>query len=763
VPRTSIARLLFIMGLSLFVSCRGTKNLTEGQYLFAGHHLNFDSKKKIHELAKKREELENKTVPKANNTFLGMRPAVAIFNTIGEPKREKGLKFWLKYKVGKKPVLLSQVDPGSNLRMMRHYLFNHGYFESDGEYEVNQHGKTASIHYKLHPGPAYKIDTVFLPDGNSPVARDIHSLGMGRYFEDTPIYDLDRLTSEIEQVHNGLKDLGYYKFNPDYLIFRADTTVGDHRARMHLEIRPDIPPIAEKKYRLSSISVYDDYSLVDYQPDTALIHGIQYMSENHAVRPELVIDMLQIHRDSLYSMSATSNTLRTMGSIDYFRSANIRYSEMDSTAGTLHADLYLRESKNLALTAEINTIAKSNNFAGPGVRLGIKKRNLFGGMESISWNFSGRFETQVAGDNKGNTAFEINSDLTLSIPRLVPFRFAKKTMPYVPTTRIQTGGGIFQRTNLYQFNTTYLSIAYLWRKGKIFAHELKLPDISFTRLANSSDEFSDFLNQNPSLKKSFEEQFIIGPSYYISIDKLAEAYPTRYFAGFGVESSATAPILAMRIFRKEPPHPDNPYKLLNNTLSQFLRFRLENRFHIRTGLHSIVATRIFAGVGIPFGNSNSIPYVKQFFVGGTNSLRGFTARSVGPGTYAPPEEQTALLVDQTGEIKIEANAEYRFPIKGVMKGAVFLDAGNVWLVNDDSVRVGGNFSADRFYKELAINTGIGLRIDANILVVRFDVGMPLRKPWLPEGSRWVVRDINFSNRDWRRENLILNISIGYPF
>jgi outer membrane protein assembly factor BamA len=197
--------------------------------------------------------------------------------------------------------------------------------------------------------------------------------------------------------------------------------------------------------------------------------------------------------------------------------------------------------------------------------------------------------------------------------------------------------------------------------------------------------------------------------------------------------------------------------------SQFVRLHNEFSYFRKVGKKSQIGWHIIAAAGIPYWNSSIIPYVKQFYVGGTNSIRAFPARSVGPGTYQTIDTLNTGYVDQTGDIKFETSLEYRFPIYKYFKGALFIDAGNIWLVNDDENRPGGKFDPDTFYTELAVGTGYGLRFDFSYVVLRFDMAFPMRKPWLPEGERWTFNSIDIGSSTWRKENIITNIAIGYPF
>jgi outer membrane protein assembly factor BamA len=196
--------------------------------------------------------------------------------------------------------------------------------------------------------------------------------------------------------------------------------------------------------------------------------------------------------------------------------------------------------------------------------------------------------------------------------------------------------------------------------------------------------------------------------------------------------------------------------------AQYARTTADLRFYTNTGNYNQLVFRILAAVGIPYGNSNILPYRKQFYIGGSTSVRAFRYRSVGPGTYLPDSIDNNLFFDQTGDIKLESNLEYRFNIYKLLKGALFLDAGNIWLVNEDPSKPGGKFVFSDILSEMAVGTGFGIRLDASFFVLRLDLGMPLRKPFLPDNDRWVTDEINLKSPSWRRDNLVLNIAIGYP-
>jgi outer membrane protein insertion porin family len=263
--------------------------------------------------------------------------------------------------------------------------------------------------------------------------------------------------------------------------------------------------------------------------------------------------------------------------------------------------------------------------------------------------------------------------------------------------------------------------------------------------------------KNPTLRKVVERQFILGSYYVFNYNELLSNPPANaiYFNGL-VDASGN--IAGLLIGKNET---TKTRQLFGSDFAQYLKSEVDFRFYRKVGLNSVLANRIIVGVGFPYGNSQELPFIKQFFVGGTNSIRAFRSRSLGPGTYKVPDT-TIFLPDQSGDIKLELNTEFRAKLYTIFHGAVFVDAGNVWLYRENPLKPGGKFSGD-FLSELAVGTGVGLRLDLNFFVLRLDVAFPLRKPYLPKGERWVWDEINIFNKDWRKKNLIFNIGIGYPF
>jgi outer membrane protein assembly factor BamA len=345
----------------------------------------------------------------------------------------------------------------------------------------------------------------------------------------------------------------------------------------------------------------------------------------------------------------------------------------------------------------------------------------------------------------------------------VPFFNLRKSGPFAPRTNVKLGYDILNRKGLYTLNSYRFEYGYTWKESLQKQHELFPVSISYVQALNVADTFLKMQTKYPGLKRAVEPQFILGSRYEYLYNQLANSLQplnAYYFNGIVDLSGNIAGLLTSPNAKK-----GDTVKIRNVPFAQYIKLEADFRYYRKIGLKSTWANRIDIGLGYPYGNSLEIPYIKQFFSGGNNSLRGFRSRSVGPGTYFPvpdPNDPNALIPDQTGDIKFEFNTEFRPHISGPLYGAVFLDAGNIWLLNDSlyTGKPGGQFTKD-FLKQLAIDAGVGIRLDITIFVIRLDVAFPLRKPWQIPPT--VLNQIDFRDPSWRRTNIVYNLAIGYPF
>ncbi|HCR90189.1 MAG TPA: hypothetical protein DIW50_06955, partial [Prolixibacteraceae bacterium] len=332
----------------------------------------------------------------------------------------------------------------------------------------------------------------------------------------------------------------------------------------------------------------------------------------------------------------------------------------------------------------------------------------------------------------------------------------------IPKTSFLLSYNYMKRVNYFDMRTFRFVYGFKWKENIRKEHELNPIDISYTSVGNESTAFTDLLEANPFLKKSYEEQFVAGGSYSFTYnEQMLTGKKLQSYFHLNSEVAGNAFSLANRI-GGEKVSSDNPSKVVGSIYSQFAKLSLDSRAYYNFRDKNKLAMRFFAGVAKPYGNSSVLPYTKQFFSGGPNSIRAFHINSVGPGTFYQDTNNKGFL-QLGGDVKLETNVEYRFTIYNYFKGAIFVDAGNVWSLKSNPSDIGSPFKISKFTNELAVGAGMGLRVDVSFFILRFDLAMPLRKPWLEENHRWVTNQIDFTSSVWRRDNLVLNVAIGYPF
>jgi outer membrane protein assembly factor BamA len=739
-------------------NCTGLKHITEEDPLYIGSKVNYQSNTKLSYDLK--DELKSVNKPKPNGKFLWMRPSIAIYNMMGTPKKEKGFRNWVKNKIGKPPVLSSNVSPENVSSLMKNRFFNRGFFRTVITYKTDTIYRKFKIEYDINNGLQYLIDSLHYTGGETELEKLIKYAEASSSLNTGKPYILDNLKSDRGRVEYLVKDSGYYFFDKDFLLYRADTNIMKNRINLQLNIKPQIPPQVYQKVFLNKIYIHDDFSVENYNPDTTQYEGFYYISNRHIFRPDIVVKNIHLHPDTRYSRMLQFRTQNQLSNLGIYRFIRTEFTE-DSTSNLLNVNIYATPFKKSALTAELNATIKTTNYIGPGAKISWRHRNVFGGAEELSFSLLGNFEVQVGVDSI-NTAYQAGLEIGLDIPRPIILKRLRRNKESVPRTIILGGFSVFRRVELYTMTTFYSSFGYSWRKSRKISHLFNPIDISFSRVTDQTDAFREYLENNPTVRVSFEDQFIIGGNYMFIYDDLQNPKKkgTTYFRGI-LDISGNLTYLFFRAFSGRNSTFEDPYTILGVPFAHYWIINPEFRYYLKTGGKSVLATRALLGIGMPIGNSKILPYIKQFFAGGTNSVRSFVARSIGPGSYLAPLEN--LGVDQTGDIRIELNAEYRFNFTKRFLGAAFLDVGNVWLRYPDPERPGGEFQLNRFYKEFGIGTGFGFRFDFQFLIFRIDLAWPLYVPYLEEGDRWVIGDINFFSRDWRRDNLLWNFAIGYPF
>lgn len=764
------ALLILLLGVN---ACSISKFIPEGERLYSGAKIETEvgeDANASNNLNVIEAELNTLVRPQPNTQVLGIRFGL-YYHYKAQQDKPGFLNKWLNKKFGEEPVYFSEVNPLRVEELVLNRLDNRGFFYSKVTSEIDSTENYAGVTYKTVLSQPYTLEKFELEKDSLPIYAEIENVLSETKIKKGDRFDLELMKFERERIDVALKQRGYYNFNSDFLIFEADTNRYDNKKfDLFLRLKKNTPRKSTIPYKIDSITVYPNYSITTDSLLTkpVTINGIDFIQKDTFFKPRLLESYILFEEGQKYDAQTarlTSNRLSALGS---YKFVNIRFNERDSIAkdgdiGALDADIFLSPLNRRAIRAELQAVTKSNGFAGPGVSVTYSNRNLFKGGETLSITGNFAYEAQLSGGKDSglsSIAGGLKADLT--IPRLVPFSPSRFKYA-VPKTKIGLGVDFLNRSKLYSLTSLNTSFGYTWNANEFVYHELNPISVNYVNLANTTSEFEAILDNNPFLRQSFEQQFIAGLNYTFTYNELVDEDKNRpifFSANFDIAGNT----LSLFSGDKE--------SIFGLEYAQYAKLDVDFRYYLKWGKEQALIARTFAGWGIPYGNSSTLPFVKQFFAGGPYSVRAFQIRSLGPGTFTSVGDSTNSFFDQSGNLRLEANLEYRFPIWSYLKGAVFADAGNVWLtynpeISDDETPEGvafnqrlqdeGKFGKD-WTKELGIGVGFGLRVDIQSFVIRLDLASPLQVPYLPEGQR-----LRTPFLDGGDDNLIFNFAIGYPF
>ena len=756
---------LFILACLVWTGCSTTKSLKPGQILYTGAEINInpDSSVKIENQKQVKQDLESKTRPRPNKSFLGVKFKLGIYNLAGEPKKPKGLKHWLRTKVGEPPVLLNDVKLKYNNDVLKSYLISEGYLQAEVTGDTIINGKKGKAVYTANTGSRYKINQITFPKDTGNMTKIINDNKGKTLLKVGDYYDLDTYKNERIRIDNDLKENGYFYFSPDYLILQVDSTIGKNLANVTVKVKDIAPAAGLKPYTIKEINIYPNYSL---RRDTTLrkLKPLEYNDFNiydnqNTFKPRIFDRLVFFKKDELYNRKDHNQSLNRMVNIGAFQDVRAEFLPVDSFKNDqLNLNVYLTPLKKNSLSFSVTGTSKSNNFVGSEIKLTQTTRNLFRGAEQLDVSLSGGFETQIKGTAQGQNSYSFTAEGKLTFPRfIVPFYKPRSTTAFIPKTIASLSYQLLSRGSEYSLSAFKGEFGYNFKENQYKEHTLNPVSLNFVKPNFPSDTVeANIYSANPLLRNTLEKQFIIGSNYnFTYTNQMEEQRRNNMYFNGGIETGGNV----WGLFT--PKNEEGKRSIFNVPLTQFVRLEADFRDYYKLTRDVTWANRLNIGYGHAYSNSSSMPFVKQFFAGGSNDIRAFPARILGPGTFKVAD--TVDFADQGGDIKIMLNTELRFKLVSVLHGALFADAGNIWLRKEDPLRPGSGFKAKNVLSEMAIGTGVGLRIDATIFVIRLDVAFPIRKPYLPSGQRWVFDDIAFGNKDWRKQNLIFNIGIGYPF
>jgi outer membrane protein assembly factor BamA len=765
--RQLVCWLLALPVLGYLSGCSGTSKLKEGQRLYTGAKVKIESPYPVPKEAELTTILESVITPQPNKSFFGMRPGVAFYNMGGE----KGIGKFIRKTFGEAPVFYDSVSNKNITELIVNRLHNNGYFTSQVSYKPELKPKTATVTYTAHVTKPYTIAKIDFPAGDSveQIYRDIAATKEASMLKVGDVYNLTTLTNERARIDGELKNKGYFYFNPEYILWKVDTTQNNYTLDVYLRIKPEAPDKAITSYKLDDIYIYTEFVLgPDSIPQKAPVRvgGYHYYPDEESLKAKHLLRSVFIRKDKTYSRNDHALTLSRLMGLGVFRFVDIQFRQNDTLPDRLNAYMRLTPAQLQSMRAELETTTQTNGFAGPGFNINYRHRNLMRGAEQLLLNFSIAQQTYTGGRKTSDTntggstdapknglnSFEFGVRAELSVPRFItPFRVKNLRSQFVPRTRFTLGYNLMSRPEYFIMNGYNLTYGYAWRPHRRVTHEVTPVNIQYVQLADTTRAFAKLLQGNLFLQQSFANQFIMGGIYNFTYNTQADPKQrTHFFFNGNLDVSGNV----LNMFQSQVLRSKNdPQTIARQNYAQYTRLTFDTRYFQALTRKSQLATRMIIGLGMPYANSVTLPYVKQYYIGGANSIRSYRPRELGPGTYRDTTQSGYF--DQTGDIRFETNVEYRFDLIPYLKGALFVDAGNIWLSRAHPDKPGGEFKFSKALNQLAVGAGAGLRIDAEFFVLRFDAGFPVRDPYVTPS--YVLK------LPPPRRSMIFHIAVGYPF
>jgi outer membrane protein assembly factor BamA len=695
----------------------------------------------------------------------------------------------------KPPVIYDSLQAKRTTINMEDYLINQGYFHASAGYNANIKKQKANVTYDVNTGANFLIDSINYDIADSAILQIVKGDTANSLLQHKAAYKTDLLSDERDRITNLLRDSGYFKFTSDEILFIVDTTdkslfraslnpfesvlnvfnAAKKREKPTLDITVVITnpedSDAYKRYRIRQVNVYPDFPLNGSPADTNLkITRRKYFtiySEKNMFNPLVLARAIFFKPGDWYSEQRYNITINKLNSLGEWKFVTVQYKEVPGDSGMLDCNIFLVPNKRQEVGVSLEGTTGSDYEFGSSVGLSYQNRNVHKSANLLTMSLKSGIELD---STLSISAKEFSGQVNLNFPRFIIPGFIKNISRF-SNAKTNLGGGFdyMNRVNYYTFKNYYASFGYTWNETKTKSWIVKPFVLAYNKYSNFSPAFQSELDSNEFLRNSFQSVFLEGENVsFIFNNQLSSSQKKFNYLRIDFDESGLLLKGLDGALKSASGQKTDFQQLTSLNFSQYVKVDAEYK-HYYNWVHTTLVSRIYGGIAIPYGGSPVVPYIKQFFAGGPNSMRAWRLRTLGPGSYKYTSSSTNVFVDETGEMKLEGNLEYRFDIVRMfggatyLKGALFTDAGNIWDINNDPTKPGAVFTLNHFYQDIAVGSGFGLRLDFTYFLIRLDSAVPLKDPSVETRYGWFPNGFRPFNVNWLSKNLVFNFAVGYPF
>lgn len=756
------------LSLLLLGGCSVAKYIPEGEQFYAGvgkieyadKGTGFSDNSKL-----ARNELESVLNYKPNNSLLGSAKhrlpfSYPFFFDKYYAHSNNFFGRWLYKTFGEKPILLSEVNPELRATVAEQVLREYGYFHSSVTPEVTIVGKdsiSARTSYHIAMGAPHVLDSINYQLEALPL-QELDSLVHSKrgFLHRGEPFGVLALESERTRISNFLRDRGYYFFQPNHIVYEADTVQVPRKVQLRVLLSEKMLPEAYRPWHIGSIT----YEVRDGQnsalTDSLMVEGVLFKYHKRSpVKFSSLLPRIGFESGTLYNQESQIKTLRSMADLNAFAYTDVAFNRSSNDSINNALDIIISSQLDKPYSTELEGVFrfKSNNQVGPGLNFSVNRKNIFRGGEMLTVTARGSYEWETKHNTKGRSwdinSYELGVTTSLTFPRLLLPVLNHEPLSFPASTLISLNGTFLNRARFYKQAQFGADLTYRLEPNANMRHSITPLSLSYNHLLSKTERFEEVIAKNPIIGLSFRNQFIPQANYLFG-------YELKGRHGFSIQTYIAEAGNVLSLFYKgKKREGTEPYKFLGAPFAQFVKGTLELRYNYKFSPKLQLASRAYAGAVYSYGNMTVAPYSEQFYAGGANSIRGFNVRTLGPGGYNPEMEDPLSFMDRTGDIRFETNLEIRYKVFGAIELATFIDAGNIWLIREDANRPNGQLTKEYFLNDIALGTGLGVRYDLDFLVLRLDIGIGLHKP-----TRRAEKYFNTFENGFPT---VFHLAIGYPF